>query len=159
MRHAFTFAVVGSLAVSLASAPAAYAQDGQSEFVNARPVWENVSAGAVSARRPGRMVQAGNLRFQEAHNAAIAHAQNGPEITEEAPAVDEGSALRAELIAGLFEGVNNTITAISAAIGLGLGLDDGTDDGTTAPDLTDLLGVITDSEPSADEAVQQANTG
>ena len=148
-------AIIGGL---LTTSPAA-AQEEEAEFVNGRPVWENADAGAVIARSPGRLVQSGNFRFQEAHNAAMNHARNGPEITEVEPEVDFDSALRAELITGLFEGVNSTLAVISAAIGAGLGLDgDGTDGGADAPDLSDLLGVITGSADGEIQTEPQTNT-
>jgi hypothetical protein len=93
------------------------------------------------------MVQAGVGRFLDAHDSAIAHAQNGPEITEVEPPVDALSALRAELITEVFSSLDAAIQLIASAIGLPI--DDSPDDGSTSTDLTDLLGTITDASREA----------
>ena len=142
MRPTIVIAILGAWAACFTAIPSAEAQEAEA-LPTAIPVWDAVSRDAVSVRRPGRVVQAGIGRFQDAHDAAIAHAQNGPEITEVEPPVDAGSALRAALITEIFSGLDSAIQLLASVIGLPIDESPGEDPDST--DLTDLLGTITDS--------------
>lgn len=87
--------------------PAANAQEQQ--FPNARPVWENVSSGAIGARVPGRMVRQGTVRFREAHALTMNRARNGPTITEIPPTIKPVNQLKADMIKIIFDDLNMAI--------------------------------------------------
>ena len=141
MRAAVLGAVVGVTQV-------AHAQPQQ--FSNARPVWENVTSGAIATRVPGRMVRQGTARFREAHNAVINRTRNGPTITETEPAIKPVNQLKADLLQTIFEDLNLLIQVFAQTM---LGGDfvlppdtggGGTSSGPGEPvgDVSDLLGVI-----------------
>lgn len=133
-----------ALAAVVVAPTLAYAQARQ-EFPNARPVWENVTSGAISTRIPGRMVRQGTARFRTAHSEMINRSRNGPTITEIAPAVKPINQLRADMLAIIFRDLNVALQLLGPQfINGSAGTSTGTGTSTSPPtaDVSDLLGSI-----------------
>ena len=119
----------------------AFAQQGGAQD-GSKAVWTYARGGAVSARRPGLMVQRGIQRYNNAQNEIIARARRGPIITDtpaDRPTKIVNQA-KAEAIRIIFQ----NLTALIVAFNFQQQIDAGRppDSGTAPPstDLTDLLG-------------------
>lgn len=129
----------------------AYAQQQPgAEQLNGRPVWENAKAGAVLARAPGRMVNRGIARYNEAHDATIAHGLLRVTIDEPPPGTSLVNQTIADMLDIVFRDLNLLIAALIAQQGLdGIFPPDTGTNGTTpttpTADVSDILGTISGS--------------
>lgn len=112
--------IIALLAAALLSPTWAFGQLGDTSD-GAKAPWVNATGGAVEARSPGKMVQAGRARYEERHGFDIAHMTNGPQIsdTESDRRQSILQETRAAMIRIVFENLTTFITAIDAAIQAG----------------------------------------
>jgi hypothetical protein len=79
---------------------------------NSNAVWNNTSPGAVAARRPGRLVQAGIARVNEFQ----AFAFSPPQITAQEDDPDLVTQLKIQVIQTLFDNLNTILLAFNNVI-------------------------------------------
>ncbi len=134
--------VVLGASVGMTSAAVAQQQP-QQGLPNARPVWENVSGGAIATRLPGRIVRAGTVRYRTAHAATIHRARNGPTITETEPPIDPVTQLKVDLLTTIFQDLNVALPLLLESFIGGGGTPGGGGNPPSGTDLSGLLGTIT----------------
>jgi hypothetical protein len=127
--------LIGLVVVTTAGsfAPVARAQTPPSQFppiITGFPPSENVGGGALSQRAPGRMVQAGVARAQEAVSLP------GPtyDITETLPTITRRTAFLVTAIQASFAALNQALTFFEDLLFRRAGLPTSTTGGTTDGD-------------------------
>ena len=114
------------------------------QSAGALAVWNNARGGAISARRPGLMVQQGIQRYSDRQNETIARALFGPIITDTAAdqEVKPITVAKAEAIRIIFENLTALIVAIDLQNQLNAGRPPSDSGGGTSSltDVSDLIG-------------------
>jgi hypothetical protein len=99
--------------------------------------WNTADNSVMALRAPGNLVSLGRADFAQRHSLMIQRSRSGPDITQEAPEVDLGHQLKAQVIETLFDSLNTLLELWLAT------LDFDVPSGGDSTGLSDLLGTIT----------------
>lgn len=142
MRSLLMIAIVGGLLIAPDVASAQIV--GSDVTANSQASWNTASAGVMSQRAPGRLVNAGLSDYSSRHGDTIQRSLSGPTISDTAPTITLAQQTRVSVLETLFQNLNLALTALNASIGTSTG---GTTTGggttTTTAGLVSLLGTIT----------------